>query len=110
METTTTIKVLASQAWENLEPPLPSPGGTLHVIVDIDGTGKRAHLIKKHPQGINPKILLIEIVVEESSESLKNPQHLSYTEILESLHQYSEISVLFDGQLLAEIKKIRVVH
>jgi hypothetical protein len=49
-------------AWENLQPPGPSK---LHVIgeVAVPNPGVEASLVEKYPQGFNPTILLLELIL-----------------------------------------------
>jgi hypothetical protein len=110
METITIINVLAAEAWDDLTPPLLSEGGMLHVIADIEGTGKRAHLVKKFPQGINPNVLQLEIKITNTRTKIEEYQFLSYTELLLKRKQYSEISIHFGKHVLKVIDEIKEVH
>lgn len=49
-------------AWENLQPPGPH---RLHVIGDVvvSNPGVEASLVEKYPQGFNPTILLLELIL-----------------------------------------------
>ena len=103
------IEIIKAEAWIDTMPIQPTPGGTLHVIADINGNGRRAHLVKKVPQGINPLILMLEIRLSLTDEYVKNPQHLTYVEHLQSTKQYETIEIYFENKKLKEITDIPIV-
>lgn len=98
-------------AWINLMPPLPTPGGTLHVTGDVDThSSDFAYLSKAVPQGINPKILLLNLIVETGIVPATNPQKVHYTEALQKKDQYSSIEILHKGERVTVIDEIGEVH
>jgi len=98
------------EAWINIMPPQPK-AGTLHVTGEVTTQPtQEAHLAKMIPQGINPKILLLEVITHPSRVPTKQPQKVHYTEILASLKDYTSIEVFYEGKREAEIIKIPIVQ
>jgi hypothetical protein len=106
---TTKIEIIKAEAWVDTMPIQPTPGGTLHVTADINGNGRRAQLVKKVPQGINPEILMLEIKLSMTDEYVENPQHLSYAEQLQKSDQYKSIEIYFEDMKLKTISDIPIV-
>ena len=98
------------KAFIDLQPILQTPGGTLRVIgtVDTQNTNE-AKLLKREPQGINPTILLLE-VIEVDTLPVKNPQEVRYEEGLMDKEQYSSIEIFFGEDLLTKIDEIKEVQ
>lgn len=95
----------------DLQPIQPTPGGTLYVTGEVDThSTDLAFLEKAVPQGINPKILLLNLKVETGTIPVKNPQRVRYSEGLQQKNQYSSVEILFEGKLEATITEIEVVH
>lgn len=69
----------------------PNTEGTLHVYGEIEAAKVKYRLRAAHPQGINPKILLLEITPELEEGDQK--QGLKYVEELESPTQYSQVQI-----------------
>jgi hypothetical protein len=98
-------------AWVNLMPPRPTPGGTLHVTGDVDTHSTDfAYLEKANPQGINPKILLLNLIVETGIVPATNPQKVHYTEGLRQKDQYSRVEIFYKGERIVMIDEIKEVH
>jgi hypothetical protein len=98
-------------AWVNLMPILPTPGGTLHVTGDVDThSADFSFLEKANPQGINPKILLLNLVVETGYVPATNPQKVHYTEGLQQKDQYTSIEIFYQGERIVMIDEIKEVH
>ena len=96
-------------AWINQEPLQPTNEGTLHVTGEVDShSTKFAVLRKKNPQGINEKILLLEIKLYSGIIPVNNPQLLHYSEELEST--YSSIEIFYGSQKVTQIADIPVVQ
>jgi len=96
-------------AWIDTQP-VQSTAGTLHVVGEIvTHPSQVAVLIRKVPQGINPRILMLEIVLQASRIPTKQPQQLKYAEAVESLEQYGSIDVLHNGKILITITDIPVI-
>jgi len=104
------IEIIKAEAWVDKQPIQPTPGGTLHVAVEMNGNGRRASLVRKNPQGINPAILMLEIILSITTEYVENPQQLKYKEGLQTSNQYTSIEIYFKAEKLAEITDIQVVH
>lgn len=104
------INVVHSEAWINTQPIQPTPGGSLHVILDINSnTHARHFLVKTTPQGINPAILLLEVKAMPYEIYISNPQQLTYVEHLASSDQYSLIEISDSNGLLCSISKIPII-
>lgn len=111
MSTATKITTRDWAAWVNLMPPLPTPGGTLHVTGEVDThSTKFAFLKRAEPQGINPKILILDLMVQAGIVPAKNPQRVHYTEALKEKQQYTSVEIRYEGKVIAEIDHIEEVH
>jgi hypothetical protein len=98
-------------AWVNLMPPRPTPGGTLHVTGEVDTQSMDlAFLEKAIPQGINPAILLLNLVVVTGIVPVANPQKVHFTEGLAKSNQYTSVEILYKGDRIAVIDEIKEVH
>jgi len=95
------------KAIQNLQPPLKTPGGHLTVTGDImygDGTPT---LQMKSPQGINPKILMLEVVPASDGKDKKVP--LKYEADLQTEDQHTSVEVFYKGDRIADMK-VEKVH
>ena len=101
--------VIKAEAWVNTMPIQPTPGGTLDVVLEFNGNGARADLKKAVPQGINPKILILDLVYSPDAILIHNPQTSKYSEGLHTSTQYSSIQINFEGSKLAEINDIPII-
>ena len=98
-------------AWINLMPPLPTPGGTLHVTGIVDAHSKElAFLVKAVPQGTNPKILLLNLIVQNGIVPVDNPQRVHYTEPLLKKHQYNTVEIFYKKERIALIDEIKEIY
>ena len=99
------------EAWVDLQPIQPTPGGTLHVTSEVDTSSTdMAHLQKRVPQGINERILLLDLEVNAGTIPAKNPQKMHFTENLADKNQYDSIEIYYEGELEATIENIQEVH
>ncbi len=99
------------EAWINLMPVQPTPGGTLHVTGEVNTHSTNfAFLQKAIPQGINAEILLLDLKVERGFVPATNPQQVYYTEGLLQQNQFTGIEILYKGKTIATIKKIPTVE
>ena len=104
---------ITSTSWKafiDLQPIQKTPGGTLRVIgkVDTHNTNE-AKLHKREPQGVNPAILLLEII-ELDFVPADNPQEVRYEEGLNTTDQYSTIEIFVEDEKVAIIENIGVVQ
>lgn len=99
-------------AWINLMPP---PPDDFHVIGEalVGNPGIRAHLCVRHPQGINPKILLLDLYLTQ--EPGMWPQVLTWTQarydkvLSPGSQRYESVDVFYEGESIAQIK-VEEVH
>jgi hypothetical protein len=99
------------EAWVNLMPPRPTPGGTLHVTGDVNThSSDMAYLEKAIPQGKNPAILLLNLNTVAGTVPANNPQKVHYHEELQQKDQYSSIEILYEGERIAMIDEIKEVQ
>ena len=91
-------------AWTNLQPPSPN---SFHVIgeVLVPNPGVKAILTPKEPQGINPTILLLDLVLVQQPGFW--PQVITWTQarydkiVIGS--PYKAVQVFSDGAPIAEV-------
>ena len=99
------------QARIDKQPIQPTPAGTLHVTGDVDTrTTDAARLIKKEPQGINPRILMLEVKVGGIVPAESNPQEVRYKEELLAEKPYDSVEIYNHNNRIATIEKIEEVH
>lgn len=104
------IEIIKAQAWVNIQPIQQTKGGTLTVSIDYNSNNHGFHNLKRAaPQGINPKILLLELTDEPELIFIANPRHSSYSEGLSSIDQYTSIDILYHGSIVAAVTEIPVV-
>jgi hypothetical protein len=105
------IKIDHAEAWVNIMPPVPTPGGTLHVFVEMSSNNHGRHFLQKTiPQGINGSILILDLKVSLLDIFISNPQRLTYSEGLGKPQQYTRIEIHSEGSRLATIDDIPVVQ
>ena len=98
------------QAWVKKIPAKPAAVITLHVTADADsGSEDFAFLLKRIPQGVNVKILILDVKVENGIAPAINPQRIHYAESLRKSNQYSSIEIFFKGEKINEIKDIIII-
>jgi hypothetical protein len=98
------------KAIQNLQPPLRTPGGELKVTGSMeygDPSGSPT-LQKRSPQGINPQILMLDVVPPTDAKGRKIVD-LEYKEDLQTENQHTTVEVFYKGERIAEIK-IEKVH
>ncbi len=104
------IKIIKAEAWVDTQPIQPTPGGTLHVVVEFNGENRQALLVKRVPQGINPEILLLNLEYTANHILVNNPQTVEYTEELPgSSNYYQSIEIYFEDNVVAEINNIPII-
>jgi hypothetical protein len=100
------------RAWINLMPPRPDD---FHVIggVVVTNPGIQATLTKRHPQGINPKILILDLSLMQQPGNwiqVVTCAQGRYDEILDWRENYSSVSIYHGDQLISNIDHIDVVQ
>lgn len=93
------------EAIQNLQPPLKTPGGTLTVTGSMeygDPSGNPV-LQKKSPQGINPQILMLEVVPPTDAKGRKVVE-LKYQEDLQTADQHTSVEVYYKNDKIADMK------
>lgn len=115
-EQTRKISTCDWKAWINAMPTIPKPGQpgrgiTLHVVGTVDTySTDLAYLEQRSPQGINPKILLLDLHVVTGIVPVNNPQQVHYTQSVGSKDAYSSIEIFYEGQHEATIDNIEVAQ
>ena len=97
-------------ATQNLHPPLKTPGGKLTVTgsMSYGDPGGNPTLQKRSPQGINPKILMLDVVPPTDLKGNK-VVNLRYEEDLGTEDQHTSVEVYYKGDKIADMK-IEKVH
>jgi hypothetical protein len=98
------------KAIQNLQPPLKTPGGTLTVTGSMeygDPSGNPT-LQRKSPQGINAKILMLEVVPATDAKGRK-VVNLEFKEDLGTEDQHTSVEVYYKNDKIADMK-IEKVH
>jgi hypothetical protein len=90
-------------AWENRMPQIGGVTPTLYVTgkVKVPGTQYKPVLTPAAPQGINPKILLLDLTIEGQGEAEggKTWRDVRY-EAPVAAGQYVQVSILFQGAMI----------
>jgi hypothetical protein len=81
-------------AWHNRQPPGPQ---TLYVtgVCTVPDTGWTVELRRHEPQGINPKVLLLDLVVRKSETYETTAVSVRYEEATDFI--YDAVTILPDG-------------
>jgi hypothetical protein len=93
------------KAVQNLQPPLKTPGGTLTVTGSMeygDPSGNPT-LQKISPQGINPQILMLEVVPPTDAKGRKVVD-LKYEDNLQTENQHTSVEVYYKKNKIADMK------
>lgn len=99
-----------AEAWVDVMPVQPTAGGTLHVVVELNSDNHGRNFLKKVvPQGINPRILLLEIKISPNDIFIPNTQHATYVEGLDQSDQFTSIEIQFDGSVITDISSIPII-
>lgn len=99
-------------AWEDHQPPGPVSFHVKGTVVVI-ATNYRATLEKTVPQGTNPKILLLDLVVEETGDvggDAITDIPAVYSEAKYTAGTYEEVTILRKGNGGAHIPRVDIVH
>lgn len=105
------IQIIKAEAWVNTQPVQPTAGGTLIVHLDYNSNDHGFHNLQPaHPQGINSKILLLEITFSSEMIFITNPRHASYSQGLQTPDQYSSIEFIYKGEKVGSIDDIPMAN
>src|ERR1043165_9464266 len=116
MAETTKISTCDWKAWIDIMPGIPKPGqpgrgATLHVVGKVDTyNADLAYLEPRSPQGINPKILMLDLHVVTGIVPVDNPQRVHYTQPVGSKDAYTSIDIFYEGQHEATIDTVEAAH
>jgi len=100
-------RVPNTRNWKADEMRNPAGGYRLFVTGDVEvgNTNETPHLAEHRPQGINPKILLLDLSV--TSQGIGNPvmtwKAVRFERPVSAL-QYSNVGVLWEGKEIASVK------
>lgn len=93
-------------SWENRMPQIGGANPTLYVTgkVKVPGTQYKPVLTPAAPQGINPKILLLNLAIagQGLAEGGKTWRDVRY-EVPVTAGQYTQVSILFQGEMIANL-------
>jgi hypothetical protein len=110
VSTTDGIQIIRAEAVLDMEPMHPAQDGTLTVSLDYNSNNHGFHNLRKAmPQGINPRILLLELTNEPEDIFIFNPRHSTYSQGNTAEGQYTSIEILYEGALVATITSIPVL-
>jgi hypothetical protein len=97
------------KAWQDLQPPGPP---TLHVTGEVETTNSNQtpQLSEANPQGINPKILLLNLTITTAGTGLTviDCKQVTFTKKI-SKDQYTSVDILSDGEQVGSAKVETVV-
>ncbi len=104
------IQIIKAEAWANTQPVQPTQGGTLIVHVEYNSNQHGFHNLQPAvPQGINLKILLLEITDSTELIFIFNPRHNRYSQGLNTPDQYTSIDLIYKGKKVGTIAHIPIV-
>jgi hypothetical protein len=97
--------------WEDREPP--NPPITLHVAGEVEtpATNIVPRLTRRAPQGINPKILMLDLSLEDTGgpgEQVVSYLPVKYEEEVE-LGQHSQVQIMWEEDEI-KLLDVEVVH
>lgn len=102
---------VTTSKWEAWIDVMPGDMPSLHVTAEVDThSADMAILEKRMPQGINPKILLLDLKTFSGTKPETNPQQVKYTEEVHNTEVYEQVDVFYDDEVIASIKEIKVIH
>jgi hypothetical protein len=102
------LKIIKAEAWVDTMPMQSTIGGTLHVVVTLDGTVAPCFLKKKVPQR-NPAMLMLDVEETNLMMLVRPPQTVTYVEHLSSSTQYTSIDLFVKGKKEKTINKIPII-
>jgi hypothetical protein len=99
--------------WKAVEDRQP-PGVRLKVTGTVTTTrsNQEPRLTKAIPQGINPAILLLDLTITTTGEvgnDVMGKRQVEYREEIKA-GQYTSVEVRYDGQRIAMIDPIEIIH
>ncbi len=104
------IQIITAEAYVNTQPVQPTPGGTLIVNIAYNSNNHGFHSLQPAvPQGVNGKILILEITDSNEMIFIVNPRHNTYSVGLQTPTQYTSIELIYEGKMVGSIQKIPVI-
>ena len=100
------------KAWQNLQPPGPPGPPRLTVTGEVETTNSNQtpHLSEANPQGINPKILLLNLSITTAGTGLTVVEFKQVTFAKEiSKDQYTSVDIFSDSDPVGSAKVETVV-
>lgn len=102
-----TVKVTDTKDWYSWVNIMPPPPNDFHVTgeVLVSNPGVQAILTPKVPQGINPSILFLELILIQRSgfwPAVETWVPARYDKIVSGL-PYSSVTIFSDGEAIAEV-------
>ena len=101
-EMTEEPEILKPRAHMDLMP----PGKRLSVSFYANGDGRKIELTPKDPQGVNPKILLLEMTYSPNKKKESNPQLVTYHDNNAKI-EYDMVEIYSDMKMVDEITVIK---
>ena len=99
---------MSQSNWEAWVDTMPSPSPTkldLHVHGDIKVNEKAKYELRiAVPQGINPKVLILEVFPNPSAGEIDT--HLEYHEAVSTSDQYSQVQIREIEDVTVEVKEV----
>ncbi len=99
------------RAWLNLQP---GSENQLHVTgdVEVSATNKEPVLRRAQPQGINPKILILDLSIRELGigEQVITWREAQYMEMGVAPGQYTQVEIRWETSTIATIDRIEETH
>jgi len=93
--------------WITNQPVQPAQFGTLNITGEIiSSSSLKPSLVKRVQQGINPSILLLDLIMSSSETPTKQPQRVGYSETLNEKSPYSSLEIHYNGEIIATIKVV----
>jgi hypothetical protein len=98
------------KAWQNLQP-VGKPKLIVTGQVETSNSNQTPKLSRHEPQGINPKILLLDLTITTSGigNTVMGWRDVRYEESI-TKDQFSEVDVLWEGNVIVQIKEIETVQ
>lgn len=92
------------KAWQDLQPGPGSPKLLVTGRVEVTNTNQAARLKERVPQGINPRILMLDLTITSSGpgNTVTTWKDARFETGIEK-NQYSNVDILWEGKNIAHI-------